>query len=490
MLLQTLLRQFDENFPLDNLPRVSVTGVCEDSRLIRFGELFIARPGTKDDGSRFLEDARRRGAAAAIVGARSESSILPQAVVSDPNSAASILGNLFYGRPAETVRVLGVTGTNGKTTTAYLLRHLLVKFGSRCGMIGTVEIDDGRSVREAEMTTPSATDMATLLAAMRTNRCRACAMEVSSHALDQRRVAGVRFAGAAFTNLTGDHLDYHKTMENYGDAKARLFTGLDESAVATINQADPWSEKMVERCAARVVRYGFNEGVDYQARFPTISASGSRFILVTPDGQAEARMQLIGRHNIENALAASALAGEVFGLSVHQIVAGLRDAMGAPGRLQPVRQGQPFAVLVDYAHTDDALANVLSALRPLTRGRLRVLFGCGGDRDRTKRPRMAHTAEKLADAIYVTSDNPRTENAGGIIDEILAGFSPTVRGEVMVETDRRQAIEQILADAGSGDVVLIAGKGHENYQIIGQQKRHFDDVEEASKVLMTRYAEA
>ncbi len=326
MLLQTLLRQFDESLPLDNLPRVSVTGICEDSRRIRFGELFIARPGTREDGTRYLEDARAKGAAAAIVAARSESSSLPQAVVSDPNSAASILSNLFYGRPSESVRVLGVTGTNGKTTTAYLLRHLLAKIGSRCGMIGTVEIDDGKSRSEAEMTTPSATDIAALLAKMQTNRCRACAMEVSSHALDQGRVAGVRFAGAAFTNLTGDHLDYHKEMENYGAAKARLFTGLDESAVAVVNQADPWSARMVQGSAARIVQYGFGPGADYQARFHVVNASGSHFILVTPDGQAEAEMQLIGKHNIENALAASALAGEVFGLSVHQIVAGLRDA--------------------------------------------------------------------------------------------------------------------------------------------------------------------
>jgi UDP-N-acetylmuramoyl-L-alanyl-D-glutamate--2,6-diaminopimelate ligase len=256
-----------------------------------------------------------------------------------------------------------------------------------------------------------------------------------------------------------------------------------------VNQADAWSERMIEKCAARVVRYGFGDGADYRARFPATSASGTHFILVTPDGQAEAQMHLIGSHNIENALAASALAGEVFGMSVHQIVAGLRDAPGAPGRLQPVRQGQPFAVLVDYAHTDDALKNVLSALRPLARGRLRVLFGCGGDRDRTKRARMAGIAEKFAHAVYVTSDNPRTEDAGAIIDEILTGFSPSARRDAIVEPDRREAIAKILADAESGDVVLIAGKGHENYQIIGKQKRHFDDVEEASKVLSARYAE-
>ena len=275
---------------------------------------------------------------------------------------------------------------------------------------------------------------------MRDNGCRACAIEVSSHALDQGRVAGVRFAGAAFTNLTGDHLDYHKTMDNYAAAKAQLFVSLDESAVAVVNADDPWSNRMIEACNARVIRYGFGDGADYRAQYPAVTASGSSFILITPDGAAEVKMLLIGKHNIENALAAAALAGEVFGLSAQQIAAGLADAQGAPGRLQAVRKGQPFAVLVDYAHTDDALENVLQALRPLTRGKLRVLFGCGGDRDRTKRPRMARTAEKLADCVYVTSDNPRTEDPADVIDQILQGFSPEGREKAIVEPDRREAI--------------------------------------------------
>ncbi len=489
MLLHRLLQQYDSRISLHGLPNLEVTGICEDSRRLRPAELFIARPGTRADGVTFLEDARSRGAVAAVVASRSTESPLPQVVVPDPNTAASQLAHLFHGRPSDSVRVLGITGTNGKTTTTYLLRHLLGKFGSRCGMIGTVEIDDGRTRREAEMTTPSATDLAGLLAAMRDNGCRACAVEVSSHALDQGRAAGINFAGAAFTNLTGDHLDYHKTMDQYADAKARLFAGLDESAVAAVNDDDPYAARMIQSCRARVIRYGFGAGADYRARFPAVNSTGTHFILITPDGQAEVNMQLIGKHNIENALAAAALAGEAFGLSVHQIAAGLRDAQGAPGRLQAVRAGQPFAVLADYAHTDDAMENVLAALRPLTRGKLRVLFGCGGDRDRTKRPRMARTAERLADAIYVTSDNPRTEDAGSIIDEICTGFSADARNEVTVEPDRRAAIARILNDASAGDVVLLAGKGHENYQIIGTEKRRFDDVEEAGRVLQERYAE-
>ena len=490
MLLHGLIRQFNPQLSVSGLPDAEITGVCEDSRQVQSGNLFVARPGTKANGSQFLSDAAARGAVAAVVQAKTPKAPLPQIVVQDTNAAASILANLFHHLPAQKVRMLGVTGTNGKTTTTYLVRHILSKINTRCGLIGTVEIDDGRGRREASMTTPAATEIAALLASMRDKGCRACAMEVSSHALDQGRVAGVSFSGAAFTNLTGDHLDYHKNMDNYAAAKAKLFTSLDETAVAVVNAEDKWSERMAQNCQGRVIRFGFGKTADYRARDVAITASGSNFILHTPDGRAEVNMQLIGRHNIENALAAAALVGEVFGLSVHQIASGLRDAQGAPGRLQAVRLGQPFAVLVDYAHTDDALENVLSALRPLTRGKLRVLFGCGGDRDRTKRPRMARTAEKMADVVYVTSDNPRTEDPRAILDEILRGFSDVGRANAVVEIDRRVAIARILSDAGPGDVVLLAGKGHENYQIIGPDKRHFDDVEEAGRALKVRLAAA
>jgi UDP-N-acetylmuramoyl-L-alanyl-D-glutamate--2,6-diaminopimelate ligase len=243
---------------------------------------------------------------------------------------------------------------------------------------------------------------------------------------------------------------------------------------------------MVRDTRARVMRFGFGKSADYRASDRAVTSQGTNFILHTPDGRAEVNMVLIGKHNIENALAAAALVGETFGLSVNQIAAGLRDATGAPGRLQAVRLGQPFAVLVDYAHTDDALENVLTALRPLTRRKLRVVFGCGGDRDRTKRPRMARTAENFADALYVTSDNPRTEDPQSILDEIVGGLSAAGRAKAVVEIDRRAAIQQAIADAEEGDVVLIAGKGHENYQLLGKQKHHFDDVEEAIAAIQGR----
>ena len=483
MLLHSLIRQFDRQAFLGGIPDVEITGVQEDSRQIQLGNLFVARAGTRIDGAAFLLDAANRGAAAAVVTAVAPQVMLPQVVVRDTARAASVLSNLHAGSPSNPVRVLGVTGTNGKTTIAYLLRHLLGTVNTRCGMIGTVEIDDGRTRREASMTTPGACDLAHMLADMRDNGCRACAIEVSSHALDQQRVAGVGFAGAAFTNLTGDHLDYHGTMEHYAAAKAKLFESLASSAVAVVNADDKWAGRMLQDCQARHIRFGFGRTADYRACDIDVTAHGTNFVLLTPQGRAEISTPLVGHHNVQNLLAASALAGEVFDLSVHQIARGLCEAAGAPGRLQPVRLEQPFAVLIDYAHTDDALENVLNALRPITHGKLRVLFGCGGDRDRTKRPRMARIAESLADALYVTSDNPRTEDPHAILDEVLSGLTTVGRNSAVVQVDRRAAIERILTDAAPGDVVLIAGKGHENYQIIGDEKRHFDDTEEAIRVI-------
>ncbi len=486
MRLKSLLSQYDPQYPVAKAPDVEISGVQEDSRLVKPGDLFVARVGTKADGKQFVEDAKQRGAVAVVVGQKLPEVGLPQVVVNDP-CAASILANLFYGRPSRAMRVLGVTGTNGKTTTAYLMRHLLNRIEQRCGMIGTVEIDDGKQVAEATMTTPGGVEMAELLSRMKGNGCRAVAAEVSSHALHQGRAAGIYFAGAGFTNLTGDHLDYHGTMEDYAAAKAMLFSSLDPDAVAAVNCDDPWADRIIQDCSARLVRFSSvgTRKAQYRASDVAASATGTRFVLHTPDGAGEVSMKLIGRHNVENALCAAALVGEVCHLSVDQIAEGLADAAGAPGRLEAVRCGQSFAVLVDYAHTDDALRNVLTALKPLTRGKLRVCFGCGGDRDRTKRPRMGRVAEELADAVYVTSDNPRTEEAGGILDEIVAGLASREK-LVLVERDRRTAIERVLSDAQDGDVVLVAGKGHEDYQIVGTTKHHFDDVEECARVLSRR----
>lgn len=486
MLLQSLLKQFNPNLPVGNLKGLSINGLRDDSRQVRAGDLFIARSGQKADGRQFVLDAAAKGAAAVLTPSRIPDCPIPQLILEDTSTAVGPLANLFYDTPSKLVQVLGVTGTNGKTTTTYLIRHLLGSVNKRCGLIGTVEVDDSRSRREALMTTPGAIEIAELLGSMRDKGCWACAMEVSSHALDQGRVNGVQFAGAAFTNLTGDHLDYHKTMADYAAAKARLFEMLGPEAVAVVNAQDEYADRMVANTKARIIQFGLGRKGDYRASDIKIDFDGSHFILDTPDGEAQVHTPMIGRHNIANALTAAALVGEVYHLSVHQIAASLKTATGAPGRLQPVRVGQRFGVYVDYAHTDDGLENVLQALRPLAgNGQLRVLFGCGGDRDRTKRARMAKVAERLADAIYVTSDNPRTEDPVAIIDEIRAGFTKKTDRTIVVEPDRRAAIARILQDARDGDIVLLAGKGHENYQIVGSEKRRFDDVEEAREVLET-----
>jgi UDP-N-acetylmuramoyl-L-alanyl-D-glutamate--2,6-diaminopimelate ligase len=486
MLLHKLLAELDPQLPLSGISNPEISGICDDSRLVKPGDLFVARSGPNTDGSQYVSEAIRRGAMAIVADHDAGEGRPGRITVPDAGLAVSKLAHIFHVYPSEKMHVLGVTGTNGKTTTTYLMRHILRRARQRCGLIGTVEIDDGKEVHEATLTTPGAVEIARLMRAMNDHGCAACAMETSSHALHQGRVNGVRFAAAAFTNLTGDHLDYHHTMEEYAGAKARLFEMLDESAVAVINSQDDWSGRMIRDCRARVVRFGFDSSAQYRAEKIELASHGSSFMLCTPRGRAPVELSMIGRHNIANALTAVALVAEKFQLPLELIAAALEDATGAPGRLQSVRAGQPFAVIVDYAHTDDALENVLAALRPITQGRLRLLFGCGGDRDRTKRPRMARAAAELADVVYVTSDNPRTENPSAIVDEIVAGFPPGKIKPLFVEVDRRKAIEKILADAQTGDVVLLAGKGHENYQIIGTTKHHFDDVEEAKKVLEHR----
>src|SRR5256885_12854559 len=342
VLLRSLIQRFDPKRDLADVPDLEILGIKDDSRLVRKGDLFIARPGTKTDGRQFVADAAQKGALVVVTQIALPDSPLPQVVIQDAAAAASVLAHLYHGEPSAKMKVLGVTGTNGKTTTTYLIRHLLAKVKQRCGLIGTVEIDDGQSKRESEMTTPGAVQVAELMASMRDNGCSACVMETSSHALHQQRVAGVKFAAAGFTNLTGDHLDYHKTMDAYADAKAMLFANLDEDATAIVNADEEASARMTRDCRAKISTFGMKSNADYRAEDIAVTANGTNFVLVTPDGRAEVAMSLIGRHNIENALCAASIVGETFGLSVHQIAAGLRDAQGAPGRLQAGGGGQPI----------------------------------------------------------------------------------------------------------------------------------------------------
>ncbi len=340
--LADLLRHITPLSTLGRLPNTEVTGIQEDSRLIQAGNLFIARGGTHTDGSRYLDQAHARGAIAVVTSTLVSGCPLPQILVADPAYDASVLANAFFENPSHRVKTIGITGTNGKTTTAYLLRHVLNLYNLRCGMMGTVEIDDGKDRYESSMTTPGPIDVARLLGTMRDKGCRACAMETSSHALHQSRVAGVQFAGAVFTNLTGDHLDYHKTMDNYVAAKAQLFASLTDDAVAAVNASDHSTPRIIRDTRARIIRYGFGATADYRARDVAITAGGSTFILHTPDGRAQIDLKLIGRHNIENALAAAAILGEVFHLNVHQLASGLKNAPGRPGDCNRSGSGNPF----------------------------------------------------------------------------------------------------------------------------------------------------
>jgi UDP-N-acetylmuramoyl-L-alanyl-D-glutamate--2,6-diaminopimelate ligase len=474
---------------------VAVESLCTDSRHATPGSLFFAVPGARDDGARFVADAAARGATAAVV---ARGAVLAPEVagrlaileVDDVRSAKALAAHAFHDHPSAEIACVGVTGTKGKTTTAMLLHSLLGAADERPTLIGTIEERVwSRPSLPSGHTTPDAIRIAQLLAQTREAGGRSAVLEVSSHALDQSRTAGVVWRAAVFTQLAREHLDYHASVEHYRDSKAKLFEALDHDAVAVVNAEDVHSHDLVARTRARVVTYGLVPGAHVTAAVEGLDVHGARFRLVADASLGgvsfDAQSALVGRHNLMNVLAASAAALAI-GVEPDAIVRGLVDLRAVPGRLEPVVAGQDFEVLVDYAHTDDALEKVLRLLRPIARGRLLVVFGCGGDRDRTKRPRMGRVAATLADRVFVTSDNPRSEEPRAIADEVLAGVP---RGApVTVELDRAAAIELALADARAGDVVLIAGKGHEDYQIVGTQRRPFDDRAVARDALCRRSA--
>jgi UDP-N-acetylmuramoyl-L-alanyl-D-glutamate--2,6-diaminopimelate ligase len=458
---------------------LDITSIVDDSRQAQSGALFVARPGTKADGNAFIAEAVQRGAAA----------VLTRDAVDAPGNAALLRGNdaqrialamaeRLHGKPSDRLVLLGVTGTNGKSTTVWLMQQMLSAAGKRCGMISTTRIDDGTASRDATMTTPGALELRAMLGRMIRAGCSHAAVEVSSHGIDQGRVAGLQFAAAVFTNLSGDHLDYHKTMESYADVKARLFAGLLDDAAAIVNVDDAVGERMVRDCGARVLRCSMHDAAaDCFAETIRGTIDSTRVRCHGPWGEFDAVTPLVGAHNIMNMLEAAASCASV-GVDAAAIKRAIEFAEAPPGRLEVVTADEdPFTVLVDYSHTDGALETVLSELRPLVPAgaRLRTLFGCGGDRDTTKRPRMAAAALRFSDDVIITSDNPRSENPGAIIDQILAGVPAAKRGVVTVEEDRHKAIELAVANCRAGDVLVIAGKGHETYQIIGSTTRPFDD---------------
>jgi len=476
-------------------PGLTVRGVTHDSRQVRPGSLFVAVRGLKSDGLAHAPQAAAAGAAAVVVGrgrfAEAAAILggpgLPVIEVEDERIALAIIGRNAAGRPDLEMPVTGVTGTNGKTTTAYLLTAMWEASGIRCGMIGTIEYRLGAETLHGERTTPEAPEIHRYLRRMRDAGAGACVIEVSSQGLDLARVEGMRFAAAIFTNLTRDHLDYHHDMETYFAAKRRLFDGLPAEAVAILNADDPYGLRLAAAEGRRSVLYGSSPRAEFRLVGFEGGIGGSTLRLAAEGRELELRSPLPGRPNAGNILAAAAAARSL-GISWISIEEGLRAMRRVPGRLERIEAGQPFAVVVDYAHTDDALRNVLEVLRPLTAGRLIAVFGCGGDRDRSKRPLMGAHAARLSDLAWATSDNPRTEDPLSIIGMILSGARAVPGGEarVRVEPDREAAIAAALAEARPGDTVLIAGKGHESEQIIGDRLIPFNDAEVARRLIEAR----
>jgi UDP-N-acetylmuramoyl-L-alanyl-D-glutamate--2,6-diaminopimelate ligase len=465
-------------------PGLEIQSLAYDSRRVEPGALFFAIEGEKADGHRFIPQALARGAAAVCSEHPAPEELTSKWVrVPAVRQALSAAARAFFGHPEIRLRLAGITGTNGKTTTAYLLESIVRASGASAGLFGTIEYHLGGRNLPAGNTTPESLDLAGYLAELVQAGASAAVMEVSSHALAQQRVWGFPFAAAVFTNLTRDHLDYHHTMEEYFRAKRRLFEGLGTlpPGVAAINIDDPWGVRLLELTYHRLVTYGLGPEATVRVKHHSQEASGLRATLSLPRGEIEIESPLIGRSNLMNILAAAA-AAEGLGITEEAIREGIRALCRVPGRFERVDQGQPFLVVVDYAHTDDALRNVLTTARELTRGRLIVVFGCGGDRDRSKRPLMAEAAGALADIVVLTSDNPRSEDPLAIINDALVGVQRTGR-PCLLETDREAAIRRGLEQAHDGDVVVIAGKGHETYQIFSDRTVPFDDREVARRVL-------
>jgi UDP-N-acetylmuramoyl-L-alanyl-D-glutamate--2,6-diaminopimelate ligase len=468
----------------------AVTGVAYDSRAVTPGQVFVALKGQHADGTSFARQAIARGAAAVVSEQAAPGDVdRPWVAVADARVALAVLAATFSGDPSREMRVIGITGTNGKTTTAYLVASIFDAAGLRCGILGTVGYRIGDEVREATRTTPEAPEVQALLREMVDRRCAACAMEVSSHALSLRRVDGTTFAAAIFTNLTRDHLDFHADMDDYFRAKRRLFDMLPRDAPSLVNLDDPRGPSLVE-AGGRPVTYAINRPADVTPGPLSFSLDGLSFDVRTPRGTLHVTSTLVGRPNVYNILAAVSAAAAL-DVPFDAIERGVRSLAGVPGRFQIVSDARDeVTVVVDYAHTDDALRNLLETARPLASGRLITVFGCGGDRDRTKRPLMGAVAGRLSDLIVITSDNPRGEDPNRIIEEVQRGITPDTRRDsaqrLLTIADRRAAIAMAIELAESGDLVLVAGKGHEKYQVIGDDTLPFDDVAVAREALVRR----
>jgi UDP-N-acetylmuramoyl-L-alanyl-D-glutamate--2,6-diaminopimelate ligase len=468
---------------------VRIRRLTNDSRKVEEAGLFVAIHGVATDGNLFAKDAAARGAAAVVSEDPAPTDWpreIPWIQVSAGRKALAIAAANFYGRPAEALKLVGVTGTNGKTTTTSLIDSILSASGAKTGLFGTIAYRTPRGAHPAPNTTPESVDLQSFFAEIRDSGGSYATMEASSHALAMDRLWGCHFAVAVFTNLTRDHIDYHKTFENYFDAKRRLFEGTGAGApdVSVINTDDEWGKKL-GGLTKKTLTYGLQNGADLKAKKFQLSFKGLNFTAQTPNGPIQVNSSLVGRINVYNILAAIG-AGLGLGLSNEVIETGIRNLRAVSGRFERVECGQPFLVIVDYAHTDDALENLIRTARELnTKGRIITVFGCGGSRDRTKRPIMGELSGRLSDLSILTSDNPRQEDPLKIISDVVVGMQKS-GGKYLIEPDRAKAIHMGIDEARAGDIVLLAGKGHEDYQIFADRTIHFDDREEAKKALGDR----
>ena len=501
MELEELLRAAGVAAEVRGEPSVEIRDLAYDSRRVGQGTLLFCFPGEKTDGHDFAAGAVEAGAAALVV-ERPLDLDVPQAQVEDARAAMAPIAAAFNEDPTSELTVVGITGTNGKTTTAFLVRHLLESAGQQCGLLGTVRQVVGGRVEEVERTTPEAIDLQPTFSRMLEAGDEACAMEVSSHALVLHRADAIHFAVKVFTNLSQDHLDFHADMEDYFAAKRLLFMEAGgaplielEGGISVLNLDDPYGQRLAQELdtgeGGDCVTYSAaGADADLSARGVSFDTTGSRFLCMSPKGELEVEIPLPGDFNVSNALAALSVA-HALGLDLQEAARALATAEQVPGRFESIDEGQPFGVIVDYAHTPDSLENVLAAARRLTGGRLISVFGAGGDRDRDKRPLMGRAGAELSDVAVITSDNPRSEDPGAIIDQIRAGIPDDPHAEVLVDPDRRAAISSALGRAGEGDLVVIAGKGHEQGQEFEDgRKIPFDDRDVAREELRKLKASA
>lgn len=487
------LRKLIKDLPLKSFKGskdIEITGICANSKVVAPGNLFIARKGRADDGSQYIPEAIAGGAVAILTDIYDPSfKDVAQLIYPDVSSLEGLVAASYYQFPADELFLVGITGTNGKTTTTFLVKHLLDRYKGPCGLIGTIEYVVGQHRYQATRTTPDVTSNHKMLREMLRQGCRSAAMEVTSHGLDQGRVQNIDFDIAVFTNLTLEHLDYHQTMENYCQTKNKLFRGLNpthkkkngfKAKQAVVNIDTPWSSAITEGCKAPLLSYGIiNEQAVLKASNIELTGEGTRFDVTYKGKKSAFHIPLVGRFNVYNCLAAIGV-GLSLEIPLDDIATCFESAPTVPGRLQPVPNPLGLKIYVDFAHTDDALVNVLECLQELKKGRIITIFGCGGDRDRTKRPKMAQAAEEYSDYCILTTDNPRSEDPAAIAQEAQRGFRKKDSHEI--ELDRRVAIEKAIRMATPDDIILIAGKGHETYQIFAHKTIEFDDAKVAKQL--------